>query len=268
MTVPSPDVVVVANTGGGGGASVGGGSPIVTYAQYQTSSEAEDRPTVYHSNSVETGVTTQVTVHLDDQSHMQEALIAAEKVAKALNTIVAAAKALPANTDITMANGQYITAGKLLAYLEQDHFVITDHSYQSLNGGVGASDYAGGLGPAHTDYLDYSHFGSTGYGNSTYGDTGMVGIMLHELSHLTSEGYAVSTQEHAMYNREVAEKVSVRDNYDSSNAYWKDNEAFADTTAHDIGSALGLDTTHYFDHVTYDRTYMGAAALLADHGGW
>lgn len=229
-------------TGGGGGGTGGTGDS-------------------HHSVSVK--------LHLDDSTHSADAQTAAENVAIALATIEDAFSSSPSTKTITFADGNTTTVGDILNQINGTTYIVTDQDFSQINGGRGGADAAN-----HTDTLSYTAFEGPGsYADPNYHDgNGMIGIMLHETGHMTTDGAANYTLEHNAYTRYHAETKTPASylDYFRSN-FGLDDEIFADDFAVSAARAVGLNVDQFESQreTTYpNQHYEGAQGRLAEARGF
>lgn len=213
-----------------------------------------------------------VNVNITNSSNEAKAKEAAQNIAAAVATIVDAALKLPPNTSITLPSGGTITVGDLLNDLKATKFIVTDNPNLG-NNGVAKADHT-----AMTDTLYFAQFvegaGPTSYSNSGWQGQGIIGVILHELGHLSAGGYANAINEINRFNNEMSiRKIPPvqRDFYGSDGAdYNFDNESYAQGYASNAASVLGLDIsilTNAYETNGQVGQFRGAEAVFDDHAG-
>ncbi|MDJ0278980.1 hypothetical protein QLH51_19545 [Sphingomonas sp. 2R-10] len=197
-------------------------------------------------NPADGEVAVKVNVSLTNSANQAKAIDAANNIAEAVATIIAAASKLPASTVIPLPNGTRITAGDLLTQIKGTKFVVTD--IQQSNDGVGSADRS-----TMTDTLYFASFaegtGAKAYTQSGYLGYGVIGIILHEVVHMSVAGYQNFQNSSLYFNRENAElKIKNAPFYGSD--YSKANEMFAHVGSISAGNILGFDLSAYNDGMT------------------
>ncbi|WP_156347443.1 MULTISPECIES: hypothetical protein [unclassified Sphingomonas] len=186
-------------------------------------------------------VSVNVNVSIDNPANQAKAIEAANNVADAVARIITAASKLPAGTVIPLPNGNSITAGTLLYDLQRTKFVITDRP--TTNSGVGSANRV-----TMTDTLHFASFaegtGISGYTAPGYNGTGVIGIIMHEMSHMTSHGYNNYLDSVRYFNRENAERKLKNVPFYGSE-YGNANEMFAHLGSLSMAGALQLDVSTY-----------------------
>lgn len=188
-------------------------------------------------------VAVKVNVSLTNSANQAKAIDAANNIADAVAAIITAASKLPASTVIPLPNGTRITAGDLLTQIKGTKFVVTD--VQQSNDGVGSADR-----PTMTDTLYFASFaegtGTQAYTQAGYLGNGVIGIILHEVVHMTAAGYQNWQNSTLYFNRENSEtKVKNVPFYGTD--YSKANEMFAHVGSISAGNILGFDLSAYSD---------------------
>jgi hypothetical protein len=190
---------------------------------------------------------------------------ATTNVTMALGKVEALLTSIPANTVVTW-DGKSMTAGALLTELHNTVFTVGDYQSSITNGGVGNAIH--NVNGTNTDQLDFRGFtGPASYAAPTYANQqGLVGILLHELGHLSNEGYANLQSEFSFYKREFGQNA---DFYTSTVAHHQDYHADDEKFANDFSRAFATATS--FSLTGYNPTYgygaSGAGNIFQDHTG-
>lgn len=178
-----------------------------------------------------------VRVHVSDPANLAAATIAADNVARGLAELESKFDHLDPNTTINW-DGQTMTAGKALDIINNTTWIVSDQSNYN-NGGVGSADYVN-----HTDTLNYRAFdgvigpGEQGdYAHPNYQhDEGLIGILAHEVAHLSDAGQDWFSRSYSDYRQEHGDYVG----FENSD-YYRNNEEFASDFAVAAGQAFGVD---------------------------
>lgn len=186
------------------------------------------------------GASASVNIQLENPANEARALKAAENVAKAVAEIRALLERLAPDTRISWFNGNdAMTAAEALAELNNTVFIINDVT-DYRNGGLGAAS-RGENGSLNSVKLNFDAFDGSGgdYADPNYADNqGVVGMMLHELAHITKQGDQFYTLSRRNYRR-VTEDPAF-ENYNFSD-FWYNNEAYDYDFAKNFAAALSLD---------------------------
>jgi hypothetical protein len=254
----------------------GGGLPASTTYVTTTDSQVQQAYGGEFYPEGQTGIEIQVNVQVTNPANQAQAEEAARNIADAIAKIVKAASALPPSTAIPLPGGQSITVGELLDLAKTTKFVISDVN-PFANGGVGGAD-AGTL--TVTMYAPAFAAPTPGYPNS-YADPnylngqGLVGAVLHELAHMTIGGVDAAAREHFWHNYERTNHLEATYDFNQSD-YWRDNEAFAVSSATAMGSGINIDVSQYTGSMAQysvhgDGSYLSGSTLYQEHRdlyGW
>ena len=199
----------------------------------------------------------------DDSEQDAQIMEAAVNVTRALGKIDSALSSIPSNTIISW-DGVSETAGQVLANLHNTTFTVGN--FVQTNGGVGAATH-GINGNPNSDQLNYTAFvGPNGYASPAYtDDQGLIGILLHELGHISQSGYDNLLQEMAVYRNDYGSTYGFY-NVDPSNQrsdYNFDNERFANDFQQAVGDAINVDHSQFSP--TYGYGAVGASQIYNDH---
>ncbi len=182
------------------------------------------------------------SVHVDvsTSSSLSAATTAAQNIARALAKIEAELQSLDPSTVINW-DGNSMTAGEILTTLNSTKFVVTDNPNFN-NAGVGSAD--GDTNTVTLYYGAYDGIGTNDYASPNYqNDAGLVGILLHDIGHMTPAGEEWHDMSLYYYKEEFGTESGY---YDSSNvlafAYARNDEKFANDFAYATGAAFGADT--------------------------
>ncbi len=244
----------------------GGGFPASTTYVSSTSTSAVEAygGEFTPDNQAQTGMEIRINVNISNAANQAQAEQAAKNVADALAKIIAEASKLPRNTPLPLPGGKTITAGELVDLAKGVKFVITD--VPPANPGVGAADRTN-----MTDTLLASAFAGPGsYADPNLQGQGMIGGMLHELVHLSLNGYANLSTEYAKFNFESTHHPIDSDFPWENSGYFNDNESFATNGAISAGTSLGFGMTIY-DSWMNAPDFMGAQGVYDAHKeerGW
>lgn len=243
-----------------------GGGVVTVYSVNPNMNERE--PKAYDPGAYKETGELNVSVRVKVSSNAEKAREAAKNVAEALGVIIEAATKLPSNTQIALPDGKTTTAGQLLSDIKNTKFVITDVANPANNKGVGGADRAN-----MTDTLYFAAFvegsGQSSYTNAQWSGQGLVGILLHEMGHLSSAGNSVYNSERSKWAQENGKfKRNWRpDDFWTSN-YSNDNELYQHGFALASAAALGIGLDKY-DTIfkgQYDPDhYRGAAMIYAEN---
>lgn len=107
------------------------------------------------------------------------------------------------------------------------------------------------------DTLNYEFFdGDNGdYASPLYSSMeGMVGILLHEMGHMTADGKAFDTRSHHYFLQEQQRAHDFSQSYANS-IYWSNNESYANSFAQTVAGAIGADINEWnpTDGFYYDQ---------------
>lgn len=220
----------------------GGGATQPTYTTTQSMGQASadfaDRFVAgWQDTSEYTSATVKVSV--SNSSNLEAAKRAAENIARGLATLEAELEALPPNTPVNW-DGETMTASQALNVLNTTTWVVSDQSNFS-NGGVGGADHR-----TDTVTLNYRYFdgvidpGHQGdYAHPNYqNDQGLVGILLHEVGHMSDLGADRDNRSRENYNLEHGSQAG----YQNSD-YFRNNEEFASNFAVAAANAFGMNLT-------------------------
>lgn len=137
-------------------------------------------------------------------------------------------------------------AGQLLTDVKTTKFVVTDDPSYG-NGGVGSADRN-----TMTDRVYFGAFaegtGQNSYSNAGWLGQGVVGIILHEIGHISAAGFANFGAERSRWNREMAERKiphSPADFYSLGADYSFDNESYAHSFTTASAGVLGINLGTY-----------------------
>jgi hypothetical protein len=223
------------------------------------------------TNTSASDVSVNVRVTLTNTSNTAKAQEAAQNIAAAVAAIVAEATKLPSSTVISLPGGKSTTVGNLLDDIRATKFVVTDNANFG-NGGVAAADKG-----TMTDTLYYGAFaegtGMNSYSNSHFNGQGVIGIILHELGHLSTAGDSNYAAEYAKFGREQAERKTGNTAFFGSN-YSTDNELFSFGYGSSVAATLSIPLSTFTGLATasYDPDYFrGADAVYQqnrDEIGW
>lgn len=210
-------------------------------------------------------VSASVNVLVADASHQAAALDAGANVARALARIESALAGVPTSTQIVF-DGRSLTVGTVLDTLHNTKFIIDDAATYN-NGGVGSAQI-GTSGNPNVDHLNYAAFTGTGsYADSNYQkDAGLVGILLHEIGHLTTVGDAFRTDEINWYKKDYGTTAGFEVfTNGAKSAYSISNEKFANDFSLAVVTATGtaLSLTGYSP--TFGYGAEPGASIYADH---
>lgn len=182
-----------------------------------------------------------VNVQVDDPANLDAAIEAAQVVPAALLKILEET-ASSADSEVVVIGNFRSTVGNLRFLATNTEWVVTDKSYEKINGGVGASFRASD--GKTTDYLNFRDFrpGPTGYAANTYTNMqGLVGILLHEIGHLSSIG---SSFGNASFGSYVRNNNGSPDGYIGSQHYLN-NEKFSKDFMKAFATKTGLDISNF-----------------------
>lgn len=179
-----------------------------------------------------------VNVQVDNINNLAQAIEAAQNVATALAKMLDQLSSLNVNDVVVFMNNS-ITVGNLIDLINKTEWVVTDRMY--ANAGVGSSYTPQNGNPR--DYLNFSSFrGPDGYASPNYTNMqGMIGILLHELAHLSTQGQAFTNASESTYLRK--NDNSYEDYYRSNLA--RNNEIWANDFMKATSTAFGLDTSTF-----------------------
>lgn len=186
--------------------------------------------------------TSAVSIEVTDATKLPEAKTAAQNIARVLTRIEADLDALPPGTPVTW-HGNTLTAKAVLDIIHATTFIVSDRSNNG-NSGVGAANSVN-----HTDTLYYEAFDGDGgdYASPNYvNDAGLVGILFHEIGHLSAPGASFDGDSRAFYQKEHHSFSG----YIGSD-YFKNNEKFANDFAYSAASAFGENLAGL--NLTYGR---------------
>lgn len=142
----------------------------------------------------EPGAAASVNVQITDSANEAEAIKAAENIAKAVTEIRAALEGLAPSTSVQwFSGGETMTAAQALSELNNTIFVVDDTTNYG-NGGLGTAE-RGLSGAPNTVTLNFDAFDGDGgdYADPNYtNNQGVVGMMLHELGHVTQAARALT----------------------------------------------------------------------------
>ncbi|WP_440979760.1 hypothetical protein ACQHGV_05695 [Sphingomonas pseudosanguinis] len=215
--------------------------------------------------------TASVNVLVDDPNNREKALEAAKNVAAAVAQIIEGGSKLPYDTLIPLPNGKTMKVGDLVNLAKSTKFVVTDRQPPAnrLNGGVGSAD-----APNKTDTLQFGSFVEglefNTYSAPGYQGQGMLGIMLHELGHMSPEGYANFLLESKAHTREITVHRLPQNPFRNSD-YHKDNEAFAHQFAISAGRVLNIELGIYDNYNKPPVPYSSAEGVKRrreEENGW
>lgn len=244
-----------------------GGPVLERYdAAGSTRADLRSQPVIATPNDV--GLTTAVNVKVNDPANLAGAQKAAENVVVALIKIKTLLNDVPPDTPINWS-GKVYTASQVLDIIKNTQFIVTDENYG--NGGVGSAS-AGQNGVPNIDKLNFRYFdgdlsNSDGkdYASPAFTNgEGMVGIMLHEVAHLSGEGWIINYHSQRYFNQEIA---NGRDPgaYNSSD-YWTNNESFANDFAKSAAQVIGADISALSNN--WNTYWQPPIQIYNDHMGF
>lgn len=198
-------------------------------------------------------------------------------MARALFKVMAKLNDLPPG-EIVQWGDKQLTAGQILGVLQNTDFRFTDNSSFG-NGGVGEArpGVNGGRNTVTMDYRfydgDMSNNGSHGdYGASTYtNDAGLIGILMHDLGHLTSHGIDFNSKSNLYHRKQYGSDVSF-----AGYEYWENNESFVHSFSASLAAELNFDISQLSQHwqttfidpfTLYSANTSGSNGLLLDGEG-
>ena len=179
-----------------------------------------------------------MTIQITNSANRTQALQAAANVLAAIQKI----KASFADEDpseVVYLNGTRTTIGEMLDHLKDTQFVITDKAYPN-SGGVGGAFYnPDGTHRIEFNFENFDGLGYLDYASPAYSDQqGLVGIILHELGHVTAAGDAfwdLSNFYHAKENGH--DKTTIPFAYGD---YFNNEEAWVNAYSQQFAAAVGL----------------------------
>ena len=176
----------------------------------------------------------------NNQATVAQVLADGMTLAKTVASLDPQIDALNANAQYLLPGSQtyngsrYETGAQIQSTWDRTTFTVSDNQVYG-NGGIGAAIYGGPNGQ-NTDELSTSAIEQ--YGKFNDGDQF---LLLHEISHLTDQGYAFNQLSQNDYGLEV-QNHWVAPGYSSSDQ-WYNNEAYANDSANAIATSLGLDVS-------------------------
>lgn len=226
------EVIVIAPTypgsGGGGGDDMGYGWSAYTVDEFQTLQNMGYYPP---SHVVKIQV---------DQSNLQAARQAQQKLAQHIARLDPIIRALPANSSVILTkpintpSGQinHIPTNQIIDRWTNAHFTVTDTNYGTGRGGqavltpnTGVSEMSAQIGTIN------------GYSaSSCLNNEGMNYYLLHELAHVTDAVWAVHIQNSSQYYANNGSYAG----YDDSSSLFRGVEIEANWASRDISGQLGL----------------------------
>jgi hypothetical protein len=184
--------------------------------------------------------TAAVQVSVSNSANLAAARTAAENIARGLARIESELEAMNPNTVISW-DGNSMTAGQILKVVNTTRWVVTDNPTFN-NGGVGSAN--GKTDTVTLYYGPYDGVGPNDYAHPNFqNDAGLVGILLHDIGHMTPAGEAFFAESYDTFSKEYG---TTNGFYSSTNTvrfqYAKNNEMFANDFAYAVGTAFGADT--------------------------
>lgn len=189
-----------------------------------------------------------------DPSNQDAANDAAENVARGIVRLRAELEDLNPNDLIDMGNGVTITVGEALETLNNARFILDDAPDYG-NSGVGSAE-RGENGQPNEVRLNYAAFEGPGsYADSNYvDDEGLVGILLHEVGHVTEQGAFHRNQSESLYALEHGSDAG----YIGSD-YFENHEKFANDFAYTAADAFGESLSNLT--LEYGRNWIDPQVL-------
>jgi hypothetical protein len=215
-----------------------------TYSERPTD-YVEDDPTIASDS---------VTIKLTNNANMQEALKAAGNILSGLNKLRADLKAVAPDKSVTFS-GKVMTRDEALNLLNKTTFTVTD--VMPSNGGTGSAEYdASGNHRVSFHFESYDGDGIGDYAHPNYeNQEGVVGIILHELGHLTQAGYEFNKLSFSLFSRENAE-LKTPDRQFHESEYYPNQEARANDFARAVAYSFGVDIDTWVDDPTHGLVWQ------------
>jgi hypothetical protein len=214
------------------------------------------------------GLGVNVNVAVVDGANEAKAEEAAQNIANAIIAIIEAGANLPPSTPIVFPDGKTMTVSELIDLIEGTTFVVKD-SVPFSNNGVGGADHV-----STTDTLYFAAFvegvQTNTYTAPGYQGQGVVGIILHEMAHISQYGYDNLSAEITKYNHEVNFHHVPDDGFYNSE-YSSDNESYAHQSAMAAAEALGIPHDIYNQYNAPSEPWVGASQVYIEHlneNGW
>lgn len=241
----------------------------MTFTDMTMTSRNGEAPSQAYSEGSSPGTgTISVNVKVENPANRDAAIEAAKNLVLTLSTIIDAASSIMSYHIFTLPDGKLTTAGQLLQNAKITKFTVSDKKTFG-NSGIGTADRI-----SATDLRDEIYFGGLvgpdSYAASTYPNSqGLVGIILHELGHLSAEGKSVYDTAIATWSAEMRKrrrKVPQDQFYldNEGQIYAKSIENYAHGYGAAAALAINLDISTYNTTVVANKLYgpfMSAADI-------
>lgn len=176
-----------------------------------------------------------VNATADNPANDAAVVEAAERLAGALLDLKEILKSFDPATDVTIESLKItVKAGDLLKDLDNTKFTVTDRSYNK-NKGVGSAV----RGNPNMEEINYAAItGPDGYGAERFPrNSGLVGIMLHELGHISAAGDGFWRSSQGYHKKDPVLRISSFYNTE----YATNLERFANNFMDGVATGLNID---------------------------
>jgi len=247
----SEEIIVTGVPGGGGGGAASAMAFTYTYnTGYDTPPTVDLTPTAPGNTEL------QVKVDVMDSAHTNDALTTAQQTITIVGKLLNAANGHLGDVGLLMPDGSAMSVAEFKSMVSESHIVITDDTSKTL-GRDGLADHL-----HNTIYIAYNAFTNTGGHWGGQGESGMIGMMLHEYGHLSNAGWNNTNQEAYWYTQEKAQTKMDPGTAD----YSADNESFADAFVFEAQNDLGLDASNFLTAPGVNPFgYRGGAEIFQEH---
>jgi hypothetical protein len=125
-----------------------------------------------------------------DSAHTNDALTTAQQTITIIGKLLNAANGHLGDVGFLMPDGSSMSVAEFKSMVGESHIVITDDTSKTL-GRDGQADHL-----HNTIYIAYNAFTNTGGHWGAQGESGMIGMMLHEYGHLSNADGTTRTRRH------------------------------------------------------------------------
>lgn len=159
-------------------------------------------------------------------------------------------------SDSLVVNGKVTTYGAELNHLKNTQFSITDTDPTKDTGGPGSAVHnsAGGNHSVSFFFEAFDGDGSQDYAHPNYTNLqGLVGIILHELGHVSTEGnqFQLSSDRFWRQENRQNDKTDIDVAWTQSD-YFRNNESFAHSYSRDLANAIGAEIGQWHPAESFD----------------